>query len=77
MNVPACPMPIHHTKFTIANPHATGMSTPQIPTPTAKSHAMQPRRTSERVPPTAKPSAQSQCVGRCSTMSEILSVIDA
>ena len=33
MNVPAWPIPIHQTKLTIANPHATGMSMPQIPTP--------------------------------------------
>ena len=33
MNVPAWPMPIHHTKLTMAKPHATGMLTPQMPTP--------------------------------------------
>jgi hypothetical protein len=33
MNVPACPMPTHQTKLVIANAHATGMSTPQMPTP--------------------------------------------
>ena len=33
MNVPAWPMPIHQTKLMIANPHATGTLTPQMPTP--------------------------------------------
>ena len=27
------PMPIHHTKFTMAQPHATGWFNPQTPTP--------------------------------------------
>ena len=33
ISVPAWPIPIHHTKFTMANPQATGMFTPQIPIP--------------------------------------------
>ncbi len=33
IKVPACPIPIHQTKFTIANPQATGIMIPQIPTP--------------------------------------------
>ena len=33
ISVPAWPMPIHHTKLTIAKPHATGMLMPQMPTP--------------------------------------------
>ena len=37
MNVPAWPMPIHQTKLTIANPHATGMLMPQMPTPLTSS----------------------------------------
>ena len=36
MNVPAWPIPIHQTKLTIANPQATGMLTPQMPTPFAR-----------------------------------------
>jgi hypothetical protein len=31
--VPACPIPIHHTKFTISHPHATELFTPQVPIP--------------------------------------------
>ena len=38
IRVPACPMPIHHTKLTIANPQATGIMMPQIPTPRTNSH---------------------------------------
>ena len=33
ISVPAWPMPIHQTKLTIAKPQATGMLTPQMPTP--------------------------------------------
>ena len=33
MKVPAWPMPIHHTKLAMAKPQATGMLTPQMPTP--------------------------------------------
>ena len=33
ISVPAWPMPIHHTKLTIAKPQATGTLMPQMPTP--------------------------------------------
>src|ERR1700722_3458362 len=33
INVPACPMPIHHTKLMMAQPHMTGCCKPQMPTP--------------------------------------------
>src|ERR1700723_2621473 len=33
ISVPAWPIPIHHTKLTMAKPHPTGMSRPQMPTP--------------------------------------------
>ncbi len=36
ISVPAWPIPIHHTKLTIAKPQATGMSTPQMPMPFTK-----------------------------------------
>jgi hypothetical protein len=36
MSVPAWPMPIHHTKFTIGNAQPTGMFVPQMPTPFRK-----------------------------------------
>ena len=38
ISVPACPIPIHHTKLTMANPQATGIMMPQIPTPRTNSH---------------------------------------
>ena len=33
ISVPACPMPIHHTKSVMAKHQATGISMPQMPTP--------------------------------------------
>ena len=33
ISVPACPIPIHHTKLTMANPQPMGILIPQIPTP--------------------------------------------
>ena len=33
ISVPACPMPIHQTKLTMAKPQPTGMLTPQMPVP--------------------------------------------
>ena len=33
MNVPAWPMPTHHTKVAIGTPHATGMLLPKAPMP--------------------------------------------
>ena len=38
ISVPAWPIPIHQTKLMIANPHAPGIVTPQIPTPLSTSH---------------------------------------
>src|SRR5207302_6760485 len=40
MSVPAWPIPIHQTKFTMAKPQATGMSMPQMPTPLVNSQPM-------------------------------------
>src|SRR5258708_40004256 len=34
ISVPACPMPIHQTKLTMAQPHMTGWPGPHTPTPT-------------------------------------------
>ncbi len=44
ISVPAWPMPIHQTKFTIAKPQPTGMLIPQIPTPTIRSLTIVSRR---------------------------------
>jgi len=40
ISVPACPIPIHHTKFTMAKPQPIGMVTPQMPTPRANKYPM-------------------------------------
>src|ERR1035437_3212718 len=37
IKVPAWPMPIHHTKLVMANPHITGVRMPQIPVPLTNS----------------------------------------
>ena len=58
ISVPAWPIPIHHTKFVIANPQATGMLMPQTPTPLANSTATASRNSSSSDNPTAKPANQ-------------------
>ena len=40
INVPAWPIPIHHTKLTISKPQPTGMLMPQMPTPVNRSLAI-------------------------------------
>src|SRR5436190_13304324 len=45
ISVPAWPIPIHQTKFTIAKPHPTGMLMPQMPTPFTSRYATDKRRT--------------------------------
>ena len=40
ISVPAWPIPIHHTKFVMANPHITGTRMPHTPTPLASSGMM-------------------------------------
>ena len=54
ISVPAWPIPIHHTKFVIANPHITGVRMPQIPTPLANSTATANRNTSSSAKPDAE-----------------------
>jgi len=55
ISVPACPMPIHHTKLTMANPQATGITIPQIPTPRTNSHVTATMRRFTRKNAHAKP----------------------
>ena len=62
INVPACPMPIHQTKLTIAKPQATGMLTPQIPTPRIKSQAIARCRTPTNENASNRPTHQSRGV---------------
>ena len=38
ISVPAWPIPIHHTKLTMANPQAMGITIPHMPTPRTNSH---------------------------------------
>ena len=48
ISVPAWPIPIHHTKLVMANPHITGVRMPQMPTPLASSTATDSRKSSSR-----------------------------
>ena len=75
--MPAWPMPIHQTKLTMANPQATGMLMPQMPTPVheqvgdraIRRHQHQGKRDGKPEPPAARRTAGS------ATMALILSVI--
>ena len=77
MNVPAWPMPIHQTKFTIANPHATGILTPQIPTPFSNSQPMAKFISRSKAKAMANPPSQPLVTGRLSTISLIFRVTDS
>ena len=76
INVPAWPIPIHHTKLTIANPHPTGAFTPQTPIPRMKSTPIEKRSTIVSRNPIAKPTTQKSGVFRVMTIEEILSVTE-
>ena len=63
IRVPAWPMPIHHTKLMMANPHATGWVMAQMPTPLRNS---QVTATSSTVAPApAMPKNANQPSGVC------------
>src|ERR1043165_7668515 len=68
-------MPIHHTKFAIAKPHATGISTPQMPMPTKINRAMVHNSSITNTNATAKPTSQRSGVRRDNTIALILSVM--
>ncbi len=76
ISVPAWPMPIHHTKLMIANPHATGSEIAQMPTPFRNGHVS--ATISTVAPPPAKVNSANHPIGVCgvSTMRAIFSVID-
>ena len=76
MSVPAWPIPIHQTKFTMAKPQPMGMLMPQMPVPLVNSQPM--AKVSKPVRPKAikKPMYQPKEVGRVRTMELILSVTD-
>ena len=77
MKVPACPMPIHQTKFTIAKPHAMGTFTPQIPMPRANSHAIAVIKSSTSANAIRKPVHQKRGYGCFRGMSLIVRVTDS
>ena len=54
ISVPAWPIPIHQTKFVIANAQATGISTPQIPMPLASRYVIAIPNTMNRNEPNPK-----------------------
>ncbi len=58
ISVPAWPMPIHQTKLMIANPHPTGMLTPQIPVPFSSSQVMAINSIIVIMKPTKRPKNQ-------------------
>jgi hypothetical protein len=77
MNVPAWPIPIHQTKFTIANPHAIGMLIPQMPTPFINSQPMAKFIIMSNENAITNPPSQPRVTGRSSTMSLIFRVTDS
>ena len=58
MSVPAWPMPTHQTKLTMAKPHITGTSTPQMPTPLANRYVTATRSIIVIAKATANPKSQ-------------------
>ena len=60
ISVPAWPIPIHQTKLTIAKPHITGTSIPQMPTPRKSSTVSDVNSTVVRTKPIAMPRNQRQ-----------------
>src|ERR1019366_6485912 len=76
ISVPAWPMPIHHTKLMIANPHAPGIVPPQMPTPFRNSQVSAMIRKVATPPATASPPNQPHGVFDVSTMPAIFCVTD-
>src|SRR6267142_1109941 len=76
ISVPAWPIPIHHTKLTMANPQPTGMLIPQIPVPLMISQASEMVSTITMVKEIANPATHPSEVGRVRTIALILSVTD-
>src|ERR1017187_8965167 len=76
ISVPAWPMPIHQTKLMMANPHAPGIVTPQMPTPFRNSHVSAMISSVATPPTTASPPNQPSGVFDVSTMPAIFCVTD-
>ena len=77
MNVPACPMPIHQTKLTMAKPQATGMLIPHTPTPRISTQESDARRTMTPANAARKPIHQKREWGLSSGRSLICRVTEA
>src|ERR1700745_2302797 len=77
MKVPACPIPIHQTKLTIANPQATGMLIPQIPTPIANRVVIPYSKPINRRKPIPKLTHQKGGCFRSSTIPLIWALVDS
>src|ERR1700738_2471214 len=76
INVPAWPIPIHHTKLMIANPQAPGIVTPQMPTPFRKSHVQPITRPMATPAATTRPKNHPSGVFDVSTIPAIFCVTD-
>ena len=74
--MPAWAIPTHHTKFTIANPQATGMFTPQIPTPLISSHETANKNIISKAKAMTKPTHQT-AGARLSGISLIVLLMDS
>ena len=76
ISVPAWPIPIHQTKLMMANPHAPGMVTPQMPTPFRNSHVIATTNRVAMPPATVSPPNQPSGVLLVSTRPAIFCVTD-
>src|SRR4029077_20282445 len=74
ISVPAWPIPIHQTKFVMANPHITGLRMPQMPTPWTNNTAHAHRNTSSSAKPYPKQANQNSGVFFVNTTELIWSV---
>src|SRR5690349_8147472 len=77
IRVPAWPIPIHQTKFVIANPHATGTFTPQMPTPFQRRYDTATRNSPKSIRAAAIEAYHKSGVGRVRIRPVIWSVTDA
>src|SRR5208337_787615 len=75
ISVPAWPIPIHHTKLTIANPQPMGMLMPQIPVPLINRYPKATISTFISANTTRKPKIHPSEMGRLRTMALIFSVM--
>ncbi len=76
MSVPAWPIPIHHTKLTMAKPQPMGMLMPQMPVPLMISQPMATVIIPMPLKAIKNPTYQPRDVGRVRTIALILSVTD-